>query len=262
MASVASYLEQRQSRKTRPDHYEELLLHPLTDGQGKATKFGSYEGWETDHSIARRFYVAGIRWLLGSTGLTQATLVNHREKAQERILQITSWAEMDDPNGHWEASLGRPQILHACGSEPMPFAKAAQVLMTCEIAIEDLLSNPKKKNRVPKYISEPQHIHGYMGILPACSNIDDFSEDYLKAVQSRFGDPLSTLRDEAGLRAQKVLTDLAKGATVTEHTARAVRESALRKFPGPDLKLGEVRSRPGRFLGTGNASDNEQVEVC
>jgi hypothetical protein len=203
----------------------------------------------------------GIRWLLASTGLTQATLVTQRDEAHQRILDITRWGDMHDPNGHWEMALGRPQILHACAAEPMPFAKAAQVLMTCEIAVEKLLADTKKQHRVPREITEPQHIHGYMAILPACSNIDDFSKDYLGKVRSRYGDPTSVLRDQANLRTQQVITDLASGSTVTRVTAETVRTKALERFAGPDLSLGQVRSRPGRYLGTGNASLNEQVDV-
>jgi hypothetical protein len=263
MSAVLKLLTERRSRKTRPVHYEELLLEPVIDSPGASlTRFGSYVGWDKDHSVARRFYVAGIHWFLSETRINQITLYQYRGEAHKRILQATNWASMPDPSNHWNNALGKPQIAHACKNEPMPFAKAAQVLVACEVALEALFANPRDGQKIPGGFKSAQEIYGYMGIFPACWNIDDFGEAYVEEVRSHLIDPYLVLREATGLRSIDAFVDLTEGATVSRELATTIHRVATERFSASKLPLGPVRGKPGKFLGKGPATMKEQVETC
>lgn len=261
MPDAKDLLLARQDRLTRPVHYEELLLEPITDSEGQLNEFGSYRGWEEDHAVGKRFYVAGIRWLTETTGLTQTAINNVRARAPAQVTARTSWNTMHDPKGFWNERLGQPQVRHAFNVEPMPFAKAAQLLMACELAVEDIIEGRLAECRVPEEFESAERIHGFMGILPACYNIDDFSSTYLEEVRAAYPEALGELRQAAGLRTAVAISDLAKGMTVTRQTASAVQEHAKKTFRIPNNHIGLVRARPGRYLGSGHATEKEDVNV-
>lgn len=264
MAAVASLLQQR-TISARPIEYERLLLEPIVDvASAETTAFGSYVGWDEDHCEARRFYVAGIQWFRRVTHISQTDLYQFRENAHKRILSQTTWHQMPDPQGLWHESLGKPQIAKACKGQPIVFAKAAQVLMACELALEKQLEKSREEHRLPESIKSPQDIHRYMGIFPACWNIDDFGESYIEEARRNYrnGDALALLRDEAGLSNQDALFQLATGATVSYGLANEIKRIASTTFATPSVQLGRVRGRPGRFLGKGHATEREEVQVC
>jgi hypothetical protein len=255
---TADLLKQRQALIGRPKSHGDLLLEPIP-----------YDGWEEDHAEDRRFYLAGVVWFKRTFKAKQKTVDLARDQAHRRVLALTKWHLMSDPEGYWKKELGRPQVLSVFAGEPISFAKAAQVLMACEIVVENILSEKEKEPAVfaergltlPDGFSKAEHLHRYMGILPACWNIDGFNKEFLEKVRHhRNKDPHKEIADAIGLRSPYAVAELTRGHTVTRLVAENI-QSVASGFEVPDNYLGQVRARPGRKLGKKSASEFEAPDL-
>ncbi len=250
---------------------------PMTDANPREMRAGvrpmraagllsrSAEGapdWLTDHAIGRRFYVTGINRFLKETGLDATKLFQYRYDAHRIILEETSWPQ-DIPAAReqWQKDLGKPQISLACQQKPMSFAKAAQLLVTCEIAIKDILTGRHRNLSLPTGVDAPEKIHSMMSILPAVWNINDFTDTLISAIRAHYGDPIPHITKGVNLNSSYIITDLTQGHTVTLETATKVRDFVLSNYPVPGYAIGEVRAKSGQFLGKKSASLHEGVPL-
>lgn len=253
---MPSYLDlvSKQTRsKKRPSSYDELLFNPVSDNP-EASQAECYQDWEFDHGSHSRFYVGGFRWFLRQTGWSANQISEFARAAVETVNQETNWHEMPESGELWSQPVARVRFNSVKNGEPQRFAKAAMVVMACELAVADALNN----GREFKEIESPEDIYGKMTIIPACWNIDDFNQKTLAQIDQTPG-AMEAIKAETGQRNSKVFEQLASGNAVTWETANKLKKF-LERSEMEHLKVGEVRARPGRMLGRKKASDEEEVD--
>lgn len=257
MTAVAEQLKAGRPIADRPDHYEQLLLEPIADGEGgRVNAFGSYAGWEADHWSSKRFYVAGLSWLQNASRLNQGQITEFREKANSAIQHGDIWRNDSEPAVTWDREFGKPQLHQAFAGKPISFANAAKIILACELALEELLRSGRAPERLA-FVQSAGEIYRHMAIVPAVYNIDNFCEPYIKQAESTSERFYSALMEQAKLRGTAVIHDLAAGGTVTHATAKNIRDHAPEV---PAYPLGRVRAKPGRHLGKGSASIHEEID--
>lgn len=171
-------LQQRQTRTARPEDYRDLLLEPITNaGQ-------PMENWAQVHNDAARFRTIRMGWFQQATGMTNKWLGRYLEEARIFILNNTSWHKMPDRLGHWKTNPAPGQLTNALRGKPMIFAKAAQVIVTCELALKAQMATPRAEFRIPEGFTSPEEIYGRMSIFAAVWNIRGFGADYVQAAES------------------------------------------------------------------------------
>lgn len=238
----------------RPKEADELLLFKIADDPEESDA-RSYEDWEFDHGASKRFYVGGFRWFMRNTKLNASTLaVKYKAEVPEALRDRTDWTSMPDPKNAW-SQIARIQFSAASNQKPMFFQKAAMVLMACELAVEEML----KGNIDTGEIKKPEDIYTTMSVVPACWNINDFTEEFLEKL-GKSSQGVSTLKQSTGL-SSKALEQVASGYTVTWQTANKIK-STLEEQYHQDVTVGRVRSKPGRKrLGKKAASEYESVDL-
>lgn len=251
-----TYMEKitSQERKSeRPTEYTGLLLHAVSNGWDDDGA-QSYVNWEFDHGDKQRFYVGGLLWFFRETGMNANLLSGYRKKAIKAVADRTNWAKMPNSNQFWKQDIARPQYNVATRGDPLYFQKAAIVIMSCEVAVEDALNEGVSCDE----IEIPEDIYKKMSIIPACWNINDFNIEFYSRLIDSNGDVKDRLVESSNQESSTVIENLAKGNTVTYNTALSIKNEI---DSSTGFKVGKVRATPGgRKLGRLRASEFEKID--
>lgn len=249
MDSIA--VTKRQAK--RPSDYSDLLLHPVNNDP--ENDIACYNNWEFDHGAIQRFYVGGLLWFFRQTGMNANTLSGYRKTGIKAVKERTNWHKMPNSKNVWTQDIARPQFNTASRGLPMLFQKAAIILMTCEVAVEDGLASGEQYDD----IASPEDIYGIMSVVPACWNVNDFNRSFYDELKKKETGVIDLLRDEAAQDQPAVFEHLAKGNTVTYSTAVQVKNAIDQKC-AEGFSVGKVRATSGKTLGTLKATDFETVD--
>ena len=255
----------------RPALSTDLLLHiiapdPFEEGATMDLQ------WAEEHATKPRFFVGGIPWFRDLTLLKAEDIGAYRKRAAGKAKSV-GWTEMRDLPPHvvnklykqWE-SIAWQQYYEAIQERPVTFIKAVLFLLSCELALQELVDKQKLRKRpnyagdaegpeLSKEISSGETIYQHMAIIPACWNINDFNTSYIDDQVAADSSFLKKLGKHTGQQDLDVFADLGSGHTVTFVLAQQVKEfcDTLR----PPLK--EIRCRAGRGkLGSKRASKREE----
>jgi hypothetical protein len=267
----------QQSRPAeRPALASGLLLHKICENPGAETAQLD-EDWAGEHAGMLRFFVGGIDWFSNLTLMSMDSLFSRKDRTLE-LAERCGWSKMSDAKpidaetlrAQWTA-IARPQYFNAGQKRAMNFPKAALFILSCELAIQDLLeqitSRPENSERYAKLKSEvvaPEYVYKHMAIVPACWNVNDFNSKYLlRRVEARQGF-LAQLAVYASQSGGRVFHQLADGQTVTFRTAARVKHFCDSSLDGCD-PLGQIRSRRGRggkgMLGSKRSAESEDIDL-
>jgi hypothetical protein len=134
-----------------------------------------YEGWHADHLGRPRFYIRGSRRArVHLQTLDAKRYYGGANKAIELIKAKTDWAQY---GGDW-TSPAYNQFTRAFKNKPVTLEKAAIVIASMEsIFSEDLSAG--------KFNGHTFDLYGLVSIVPACYNIDDFTEEKLDQIRQK-----------------------------------------------------------------------------
>jgi len=232
--------------------------------------------WSAQHAEIPRFRIGGMQWFRDITALNGDDLAAF-SVATAKTAKNWGWTDMQGISpavarkleANW-TSTGRPQYFAAIGGKPLSFVKAVQILLSCELALEELLiergidtrakkqlplSTEVKRPELLSEIPSSQEIYRHMAIIPACWNVNDFNESYLQSRMDTEPTFLDQIAAHTNQTDHSVFYDLAAGHTVTHGLARKVKE-----FCDPKKALGQIRCRRGKgILGTKRAAELEEI---
>lgn len=255
MAYIAEVREQNR-QPARPAHYKDLLFQPVA---ADPLAFGalSYHDWEFDHVPHQRFRVAGLRWFMRLSGITTTKeIVAQKIEAVKLVKEQTNWASLPVGRGEWDYC-SAPQFGHAANRKPMLFQKCALVIAACELALQKRMADDPSRFQS---IDVPQHVYTHMSIIPCVWNLNDFGDEQLKILLSKYPTARTSLANAAGQEVRKqFLEAMTVGHTVSYRTASGVKNYINEHFN--DVPVGEVRVVPGSFLGRLKATEQELVDV-
>ena len=247
---LANLLAARQALAVRPAKFEELLLQPITDGGRPVPQ------WAMLHNTSARFFCTGMSWFLEATRMPQKALEPFFKPAIQHIKDNTRWQEMPDPRGHWKSNFAGGQITTALSAKPMIFAKVAQAIAVCELALKAQFEKPNPNFRIPTGITAPEHIYRHMAVYPAVWHISGFTPEYLIKAEQAYPGFREKLLEEAGLTSSYVISDIAQGHCIPLDVANSIHNYASSHYPVEGCRLDGVRARPGQGLGINKASEH------
>jgi hypothetical protein len=156
----------------------------------------------------------------------------------------------------WQ-EVSRQQYFAITKKRPVAFPKAAVFLLTCELALQEIVDDPSiigVDSSQLEGISSGMDVYKYMVIVPACWNVNDFTDEYLQRQSTRNGFMQSLAA--AAQQSRQVVTELALGHTVTYRTAKFVKDHC----DSAGEPVGDIRCRAGQTkLGTKGAANEELV---
>jgi hypothetical protein len=212
-----------------------------------------YRGWRVHHRSARRFYVGGFDWFCEMAGTDEVKYLSGLVRAARAAMNekgnaqwLTQFREIDD-------ALAPQQFALAKKTQPMFFHKAFGVLVTCEIALRE----KQAEGRADAALESPLQVYSRMRVISACWNIDMMNSNCLSRLESASPGAIDEVAAKVGQDPQ-VLWDMGEGHTVTYQTATAIKK-VLDEDYGKYVRVGVVRPRPGKDLGTLDASPHETV---
>ena len=235
-----------------------LLVHPIRKKDNGPEDDGgdSYADWILDHTGKAHFYVVGFEWLRSVTRRGEANYYHTFGEEAFAVTTTLEWSDEIETDFRGRISYNQFRnalILH----RPMFFGHAAQVLVSCELALGDAI----KKGR---YSGDATEVYKHMNILPACYNIDGFKPDTLASMRGSIEDFDRKLLTASNQNSRQLLERLTDGHCVTRRTARAIRSKMLElseRIGGqPSFVIGDVRGRPGRRLGRKSATMEESIQ--
>jgi hypothetical protein len=187
-------------------------------------------------------------------------IASYKERAAAEAKEA-KWTEMpgtprnvvSDLRGHWGA-ISRQQYFNVMNLRAVNFPKAALFLLSCELALQELIN--QQESVIP--FTSGACIYQHMAIIPACWNINDFNTEYLNR-QTKFNSTfLNELANHVSQSDPEVFKELAAGHTVTFRTANGIKHYCNGGHGREPL--GKIRSRAGRnLLGTKRAADCEEL---
>jgi hypothetical protein len=253
----------------RPAHYEGLFIHAINDDPRTSGTF--MPDWEITHTPRQRFVLGGAGWFLNNTGLNSTRLSEYRERGIERFHELAAKGAINwyaipgmqgNPGRYWR-EMSRQQFNNTFNGSAVYLSKLMYVMMTCEVAVEDLLRRKHSLNNVPgPKINAPEDIYAVMSVIPVCWNVNKFNANSVEHMRSKDPQFLVKVARACGQREDEIfLNELATGSTVSFETALGVYDYCITPGNYVDL-LGEVprvRAAPGRYLGVGNAASGEKI---
>lgn len=252
----------------RPKNFSDLLFVPVNDAPDEDPDFRPH--WTEEHGTQRRFYVAGTAWFKNNSGLNANNIAQFRDQGVKALNMLSESGEIDwrfipgmqhDDMRLWQ-DMSRQQCNAAFNGSPMFLSKALYFLMTCELAIADLI---ERKGRIPNIqpptITAPGDIYKVMGIIPACWSVTSFDSRHLDAAIEAEPEFLSKLSRNCGQGASgQFLRELARGATVQYKTAKAVADYCRTHCKDVFGSDAAVISRKIKKLGSKGATELEGVD--
>jgi hypothetical protein len=255
----------------RPALATDLLLHIIAPDPFEPGATMDPQ-WAEEHALKPRFFVGGLPWFRSLTLLNAEGLGAYRKHSSNRAKSI-GWADMKGLPRHvvsplykqWE-SIAWQQYYEAIQQRPVTFVKAALFLLSCELALQELIDTQKLRKRpsytvgadgpeVPKEISSGEAVYQHMAIVPACWNVNDFNIEYINGHMASDSFFLKKLGKHTKQNDADVFTDLGSGHTVTFTLAQQVKEFCDKLRP----PVREIRCRVGKGkLGSRRASKREE----
>ncbi|MEJ0061497.1 MAG: hypothetical protein WDM79_18900 [Terricaulis sp.] len=232
----------------------QLLTIPLA-ADPYALNAISYPGWHVERQ-ACHFYVGGMLDFFALQIATDPLALSHFFTDALKI--SAAW-----PSGnHWASQapgkkdswrqIAYTQALAARRGEPLLFAKAALVLLACELAAEDAMSKGTLSTAAQQALGgSGAGVYSFMSIVPAVWNIDGFNQIFYNSLSDA---EIDAIVNAAGQSNRHPITEMANGATVTFETAHAVKGVLLNR-------VGAVRAKPGAYQGRRSASENERLDL-
>lgn len=276
--TFAQTVADKERRDERPEHAEDLLLYPIADDPDSSGAVCDGD-WVKEHALDQRFYIGGLDWFTSITGYGAARIADYRYRAVSEA-RNSNWPAMKSNStlllrqlkSQWDA-ISIQQYFNVTASRAVNFPKASLFLISCEIALQDLLGQvdshssddlgPAEFSDELLRISRDQSASGslvyrHMAVVAACWNVNDFTEHYVQEQVSLRPDFLMKLSNHTRQSSIDLFLQLAKGHTVTYPTARDVKSYC----ENPDFasaRVREVRVRSGRTgLGKLKAADKEE----
>ncbi|PDT21822.1 hypothetical protein [Rhizobium hidalgonense] len=253
-----------QKRATvRPEDPQDLLIRPvLADPDGPGDWKGS---WLLEHGTKLRFYVGGLDWFLTTAKMTIEQLANYKDEAVV-VAQKAGWRRPDgvppmaqrEMSIFWE-KLAKPQFYQAKKGESLQFSKAALVILTCELALEDRLSKQKAGRLNPQQHMEEAidggtDVYSHMAIVPACWHVSNLTTEYLEKQNALRPSFLRDLAQEIG-QEETAIKEAALGHTLSYGTVRQIAdycsEVARASQPAGEIRVTSGRGIPGTLRATG-----------
>lgn len=252
----------------RPEHYAQLLLHPINDDPYADATF--QENWEVEHTQRKRFVLGGSRWFINNTGLNANRVAEYRERAITRFQQLAdadkiNWhavpGMLSDPHRYWR-DMARQQFNYAFGGQPAYLSKLMYVLIACELAVEDLLRHRTRlPNVFPPRITAPEDIYAAMSVIPVCWNVDHFNVNAVEEEKQRDPQFLFKVARHCGQPDDEgFLLALAGGGTVQFETARDIKNYCVDNKVNLMGNVPRVRATHGQFLGRRQAAPGEDID--
>jgi hypothetical protein len=242
----------------------ELLLHiiaqnPEDDGAVMDSD------WSAQHIGVPRFRIGGIGWFRDVTKLNGEDILRFREPALALAVEC-HWSEMAGVTRamaakqeiNWK-SVSRQQFFDGIAGRALLLVRAAQVLLACELALQDLIdqrgkSAAARKDGRPEKLAEfvsGQQIYQHMALIPSCWNLSGFDESYLNTRLEADPAFLVKLGDATKQMDHSVFQQLAMGHTITYSLAKKIKEfcddarkpvGQIRCRKGHDKKIGKRRA--------------------
>lgn len=242
------------ARRARPT-LEQLFDHPLqvldddTSIQPLSGRAEFYEGWQADHLGRPRFYIKGSR--RARTRLQAQDAKRYYAVAREALEIVKAETDWASYGGDWTPPAYN-QFTRAFSNKPATLERVAVVIASMERVYSDsLITSGLQGNALDLY--------DLISIVPACYNIDDFTEDKLNAIRD-MPNGITTLLRACSQRAPSLLKELATGHTVLRDTALQIRRAIKENFPS--IEVGVVRPYPGSGgLGKKVAAPSEFVRL-
>lgn len=230
--------------------------------------------WAEEHARVPRFRIGGTPWFRDLTLLKAEALSGYSKKASNRA-KSCGWTKMEDlPRaeasnlyGEWE-SIAKQQYYAAIQQRPVTFVKAVLFILSCELALQEIVDRQKAFRRgnanpdempaieLPREVSSGEFVYRHLAIIPACWNINDFNAKYL---ETRAGEDAGFLEALGGHTEQsdiETFHPLAAGHTVTYRLAERVKQFCDDAKP----HVGQIRCRAGRgVLGSKRATHIEEL---
>jgi hypothetical protein len=259
----------------RPASLIDLLVHVIAPNPFESRATMDTE-WAAQHAATPRFRIGGMQWYRDMTGLNGDDLFKFSGDAV-KAAKSCGWKDMlGIPRSvarkleiHWD-STARPQYFVAIKGHPLSFVKAAQILLSCELALQSLVDQQEGEQKAKKRsasdsvtrrpellseISSGKEIYQHMALIPACWNINDFNANYLESRTAAVPSFIEQLAAYTGQTDFTVFDALAAGNTVTYGLARKIKE-----FCDPNKPLGQIRCRRGKgILGSKRAAELEEL---
>jgi hypothetical protein len=227
-----------------------LQCRPRSDVTALLSEDITFPRWEIVLAASPRFYVTEFFAFLAHVGRTDVRFLNeHAARAHALLKSDTEWTGFP---ANWGHALSYNQFRAVRLGQPLLFAKAAEVILTCEVALQAHYGGKGDGNA-------EREIYGRMRIRPAVYNIDKFS---LTMAQLRLLPEMerASMLADAGQDDLDLLEEMAEGYCVTRETAQGLRDSIRNR--APNVPIGEVRFKPGQHvLGRKRASTREVVRL-
>jgi hypothetical protein len=251
--SFQQEIEKQKRPAKRPATLPELLIQIIAPNP-EASGAVMDSAWSAEHVGVPRFRIGGMQWFRDVTKLNGEDILRFRERALE--LAVTcGWAEMVGVTRamaakqeiNWK-SASRQQFFDGIAARPLLLVRAAQVLLACELALQDLIekggvSAAARTDGRPKELADfasSLQMYQHMALIPVCWNLSDFNESYLNTrleADPAFLDDLAFATQQMD---HSVFRQLASGHTVTYSLAKKIKE-----FCDPRKPVGQIRCRKG-----------------
>ena len=221
MLDFETVREQFNAGGMRPDSYDGLLLHAISENIDSDKSISS---WEFLHGKRRRFYVGGMNWFFRSTGMSVKDLASYSSRGVELVRNKTTWRTMPFSEDKWDL-ISAQQFYRAAHGEASFFPKAALVIATCEAA---LLSRNFEREHIELY--------SRMRIIPACWQFTESARREITLRKQREDNILSGIANDV-TQSTDFLLDLSEGCSCTYFAAIEVYRSMNKKMQLQHLDL-------------------------
>jgi len=180
-----------------------------------APSLSNVDGWLAAYGERSAYRVRGLEWLRENVVRDIDKLKPFLEEMEALRLTRTQW---QIPGNEWEQQLSIAQVYKAKNKTPLKFAKAAKVLLLCEVAA------------VKKGIPAPV-VYSRMRIEPAIFGIADLTPALLQQARGIKENLNGVLRRGTGQQTAEVFDDMAAGRAVSYRLAWLTRALLVANVP-------------------------------
>jgi hypothetical protein len=251
--SFRQAIENQRRPAKRPATLPELLIHIIAPNPEDAAAVMDSD-WSAEHVGVPRFRIGGMRWFRDVTKLNGEDILRFREPALALAVKCR-WTEMAGVTRamaakqeiNWK-SVSRQQFFDGVAGRPLLLVRAAQVLLACELALQDLIDNREisavartdgRPEELAEFVSS-QQIYQHMALIPSCWNLSGFNESYLNTRLEADPAFLDNLAFATQQMDHSVFQQLAIGHTITYSLAKKIKE-----FCDARKSVGQIRCRKG-----------------
>ena len=204
----------------------------------------TYPGWEFASARLQRFYVTGCLEPLAAAAIPDLqTVYRYWSSASVDPRLSEGWRVAGMIPG---SDIAYNQFLRVRNRQPLLFDKAVKVILTLEHAVRDHAPDVD--------------VYSTIAIVPAVYCFDGLDTRKIQTFAKDSRSLLTELSRETKQNAENILSDMAKGFTVTLRTARLFQDFLDKQRP--DIALGRISFAGGtNRLGSRKASPHESIEI-